>query len=656
MYSISKTMSDVEYKGQSQDNTEEDELTLRLSKRRQAAKESYQAQMLQQNKPVQKEGVKPTFRVKIFMQNHPKLQMEDVINFNNADLSLLKKLIKKNSVRNKGRHSNIGLKSQIFIALYYFATNDTMDKMTGILGVPKTTIQEIISRCARDWMPIWTKEFIPQKPPIPARKFANYPSMIGAVDTTTIGINRPHFQKGQTDYTWDAKNHMNGRKLEALVNPDGQAIWLSAKYFARMHDKKIFDTSGIIDFLTYRQGREVNTHGVLADKGYTGITNYVPSAMVMRKAAKGDKAAEEENNNIAADRQIVERWFCRYKTSWNSMHGVYRGNIDELDTVMVGLGALTNLLIQRNPLNEMDDIKTLTSDDDDESPDDDTEERYTPLTERKLCQNIVGIDNQGATCHLNASLQLLYSIPEIRDLVRRLASADISPAVQLNHIFEQLQGSSTDFATTNELTNALGEDDYWLHPQSFEDSFFKLLDAIENNRIKVDPSLPPPQSLFEYQSQNGDHLSKYLLQTQTKETPQKARTILESLQQYDDPKTTNFYNFGRILFVSVTRMKMSEVFPIEQNIDLSSIAANNHKKFNLAAVVAKGPGHFVFFKKNAEDWYEVDDKYCYKCPPDLIDNLCGGTNGASIKYIKKLMGSKWVATFLIYTHEGYNLN
>ena len=89
---------------------------------------------------------------------------------------------------------------------------------------------------------MYIDKFIPKALPICKVQFKNYPDAVGAVDSSTIPFYRPQIKEDQKK-SWDAKNHQNGIKLQALVNPAGKAIHICTNYLGTAHDKKVFDLS-----------------------------------------------------------------------------------------------------------------------------------------------------------------------------------------------------------------------------------------------------------------------------------------------------------------------------------------------------------------------------------------------------------------------------
>lgn len=80
---------------------------------------------------------------------------------------------------------------------------------------------------------------------------------------------------------------------------------------------------------------------------------------------------------------------------------------------------------------------------------------------------MVGLENLGATCYLNALLQMLYHINDFRRTVYRLPHHDelfkTSTTLALQSIFKNLQTHSKE-VTTKDLTAAFG----WTSAEAFQ--------------------------------------------------------------------------------------------------------------------------------------------------------------------------------------------
>ena len=68
------------------------------------------------------------------------------------------------------------------------------------------------------------------------------------------------------------------------------------------------------------------------------------------------KETINRNNDIAVDRQIVERYFGIFKGMWGITKDCYRGDRRALPLLIRGLVALTNYYIDQNLLSEGDEF------------------------------------------------------------------------------------------------------------------------------------------------------------------------------------------------------------------------------------------------------------------------------------------------------------
>ena len=250
---------------------------------------------------------KAIFCLNTFMKDHKEAKFENLTNFSSEELDELVKIVEENrGSGRRGRRSQVSLKGCLFLALAYFTTYVPLETLSGIVGVKVPTLERIIDRVVFEFFPVFIKKFIPVDIPRSKVLFINYPDAVGAVDSTTIRTYRPQkFEKQKA--TWDAKNKVNGVKLQALVNPEGRAIHISTKFLGGTHDKKCFDISEVTKFVTVKRGISDVILPILADRGYVGIEKYHTSAIVQQRG--NSKETIERNAFIAKDRQIVERFF-----------------------------------------------------------------------------------------------------------------------------------------------------------------------------------------------------------------------------------------------------------------------------------------------------------------------------------------------------------
>ena len=83
-----------------------------------------------------------------------------------------------------------------------------------------------------------------------------------------------------------------------MINSDGICFHLSKLYKGATHDKAIFDRSGAVDFLTYKNTREhqsVETRKIImGDLVYTGIKRTIPEAILPFKKPRGHQLTEDQ--------------------------------------------------------------------------------------------------------------------------------------------------------------------------------------------------------------------------------------------------------------------------------------------------------------------------------------------------------------------------
>ena len=88
------------------------------------------------------------------------------------------------------------------------------------------------------------------------------------------------------------------------------AIHISTDHPGSIHDKRLYDISDLPEFLTVTCEKRKIILSVLTDRGCVGIDSYHKSAIVQQRGS--GKETINRNNNIAVDRQIVERHFIRF--------------------------------------------------------------------------------------------------------------------------------------------------------------------------------------------------------------------------------------------------------------------------------------------------------------------------------------------------------
>lgn len=578
-----------------------------------------------------------TFCLDKFLENHPNVTYKGFTNFSDEELDELITIVNNTlGERHRGKKMRITPKGCLFITLTYYSVYSPMDHLSSITSIKIPTLQRIIKKVTNEYFPIFVKKFIPKELPTCKKQFTNFPDAVGAVDSTTIEFYRPTDHE-KMKKSWDGKNHVNGIKLQAVVNPAGIAIHVNIDYLGSVHDKKLFDVSGVTEFLTVKRGVRLLHHPILADRGYAGIEKYYEEAIVQRRGK--DKEIIERNNQIAKDRQIVERFFGRLKMSWGILSDGFRGEKSNLQTIVLGLTALTNYLIDQHPLTSDDAPDPLEISTDDEE---DNGQIVTITT-------IVGIHNQGLTCHLNSVLQVLVAIPEFVEAVQQNENDDCRLIHAFKQVFNQIQMRGNDdshSADTTCLTDILGQ--HILEMQDCIDTYEEIITKI-SYEFQSNGSQNDVSSMFRSDLQRKDGSSEkmltFYLNSSIPDVAQAFKSMKKSITRFISPP---------ILVINLGRMPETETykhsatkFCFPCNLDLSKISTCERKKYELFAIIAYADMHFIAFVKQNGEWTIYDDEKVYKCHEDSIHYLEGGSQDDP-NDLWKAIGHKFVARLLFY--------
>jgi len=206
-------------------------------------------------------------------------------------------------------------------------------KISSLLGgISKSTVERNVKIIVTRAKTILVQKFLPQS--LDRQRttltFTNFPNAVGALDATVVTIWKPSDKEKQKFY-YDGKHKDHTIKFQILVGPDGVALHLSQIVEGKKHDKKLFDESDILSFLSYDRvvGRatRIVRHQILCDSGYVGINSTIPEAQIaLKKPAGGELTAEEKayNKNLSHDRVIVENFFARMKVLFGIVAEDYR--------------------------------------------------------------------------------------------------------------------------------------------------------------------------------------------------------------------------------------------------------------------------------------------------------------------------------------------
>ena len=618
------------------------------------------------------ERFESTFCLSKFMKDHPSMTFESFTNFSSDELDELVILINnKLGYSRRGKKIKVSTKGCIFLTLAYYSSYMPLTNLAEIMNIKVPTLERIIRKVTNTYFPIFIWKFIPKSIPTCKTQFTNYPSAVGAVDSTTIKFYQPS-SKTLKQKSWDGKNKVNGIKLQALVNPAGIAIHICTDYLGATHDKKLFDLSEVTAFVTVKRGVELIPLPVLADRGYVGIEKYHTSAIVQQKG--DDEETKKRNNFIAVDRQIVERFFGRFKMSWGVMADGFRGDRETIPTIIKGLIALTNYNISLHPLTK-DDSATISEPNKASTYEDEAKNAVqlslkVPIEPRnsgvkyslEVSEQFIGIKNQGSTCHLNAVLQTIFMINPFVKIITE-SNINASPSQELAAIFHQMivcqhnQNACDHVIFTKELTRSLGRK--WLSMQDPIDTFEFLMKKISENLtiMKSDDNITDIfgiRFIVQHKITKKQYTENWLslsLYIQYEDVYEALEMQIFSMEKFYPPP---------ILVIQTCRPRETAEFKCHMKrysfsltLDLSNISNNNNKHYELFSIIAYASLHTITFNKINDQWYVFDDENVYTCDEEMISCLYGGEESNSLW--EHTQGLKWTAKILFYREIHYNI-
>ena len=613
-----------------------------------------------------------TFNLSSFLTLHPDSTCENLTNFTSEELDELVEVINnKLGTGHRGKKTRVSTKGCLFLTLMYYSTYVPLQTLSGIVSVQIPTLERIIRKVTSTYFPVFIDKFIPKALPTCRVQFKNYPDAVGAVDSSTIPFFRPQAKDDQKK-SWDAKNHQNGIKLQALVNPAGKAIHICTNFLGATHDKKVFDLSGATAFVTVKRGVEDVQLPILADRGYIGIEKYHTTAIVQQKGSS--KAVKDRNNYIAVDRQIVERFFGRFKVSWGAMSDGYRGDRDNIGLIIMGLVALTNYYIDLHPLTSTDDNELGKSF---EYPEEESKceadksimikRKTSPSYSLEPTDMFVGIHNLGTTCHIDAIVQVLFII---KPLIKSMPDFDLSksPIKELWDIFSAMQdhidnrGQSTYVISPEVFITALGHK--WFSAQDADDTFNQIVTTISKESTGPGNII---NDLFQIKTswnvkitdESGEKITKVQsMNSMTYSTLINYNGVMESLAAQKSKLVT--LTTSPIFVLNIQRPSENvkfkaymKSFTFPMHLNLSNISDGPYKKYDLFAIIAYAEFHFISFERIGMQWYVFDDENVYKCNDEHIMCLVGGEQQNILWEHTK--PRKWTAKMLFYKEEHFDL-
>jgi hypothetical protein len=130
-------------------------------------------------------------------------------------------------------------------------------------------------------------------------------------------------------------------------------------------DKPTFNRSGVVGFITYRDGDRERQHAIMRDLGYVRITRTCPNAVLPRERAPYRQMTDTQaahNQPMGRDRIFVENFFGCWKSLFEICRGVYRGDVTQLDRIVRITIWVTNFDLTSHPLRALAPSQPLTDD------------------------------------------------------------------------------------------------------------------------------------------------------------------------------------------------------------------------------------------------------------------------------------------------------
>ena len=342
-----------------------------------AAIQANAAQNNQPNQQAQAQQVQrhpqPAVTAEMLIQTHDDNTMKLFTNFTISEFQMLYSQVANEM--ETGVHSSAALtpKTRFLVTLAWCHFNETYRPMAQRFGLKYTYARTIVYQTIERIGAILQQKYI-QWISVNDRLVKNvhtpdYPTLLGAVDATVQEIYRP--KQGQRTY-YSGKHKRHVLKIQGFVNPMGLLIHYTGPVPGSEHDFSLFRSSNLSDIINDESRKCQSLFGapaiVLADAGYQGISNIVPSAISPHKKPRNgelSQAQADENRKISHYRIIVENWFGRHKSLWRVCNGKYRQKHTTYKDVWGFCAALTNFHIQLHPLRG-DEYRPFSMSDDDD--------------------------------------------------------------------------------------------------------------------------------------------------------------------------------------------------------------------------------------------------------------------------------------------------
>ena len=278
----------------------------------------------------------------------------------------------------RGKKSSVSPKDCFFMTLTVLNHGGTWDFLARIFNCKGANFERLIVRFIKNAAPLFYEKFVihNEKAYTMSRLsknknlFNNHPYARYATDVCFQQSYRPSGSMMEAHPWYSGKHKLHGYKFEASVLPIGLCISCSPHFRGRRSDleimqgrKKYHDYAskkkdGEAQYTDEGEGVELfgNHSGILVDKGYQGIKEFLRGIHPIRKPIGRILTPNElhYNKNVSSDRIIVENYFGRLLTLWSVLSHKWKWSEDLYDSVLNICVGLTNVHIKMNPLRHSD--------------------------------------------------------------------------------------------------------------------------------------------------------------------------------------------------------------------------------------------------------------------------------------------------------------
>ena len=131
-----------------------------------------------------------------------------------------------------------------------------------------------------------------------------------------------------------------------------------------------------------------------------------------------------------------------------------------------------------------------------------------------------------------------------------------------------------------------------------------------------------------------------------------------SIKKSFDIKNEEKVQLNDYLFILVSRPAgTEEKVPLEFEVNLDEIAIDDKliHDFDLCGIVAHKDYHYIFFKKVKQQWYIINDEWCFQISEEQVRCLEGGEEKDTYALRSNMDNEPWLSDLLFYCRKGKSI-